>query len=183
MKETRHCGALYEVAAAMNSSLQPAGVLEAIVQKTAEAMGVKGCSIMLLSPDRQELRHSADYGLSERYVRKGTIRMDPDLIEPLRGQSAVIQDASRDPRIQYPHEAAREGIASMLSVPIQLHGEVIGVMRIYTAAPRHFSSEEVEFVEAVANLGAIALENASRYSEAQVDLESLRSYVYRYGGT
>ncbi len=182
-KEFRHCGALYGVAAAMNSTLETGGVLEAIVRKTAEAMDVKACSIMLLSSDRQELHHSAHYGLSERYVRKGPLKMDPDLTEPLEGRSVAILDTTTDPRIQYRPQALQEGIASMLSVPIQLHGEVIGILRIYTSEQQQFSQEDVEFVEAVANLGAIALENASRYTEAKVDLEALRSYVYRYGGT
>jgi GAF domain-containing protein len=183
MEEMRHCGALYDVAAAVNSALEPGSVLETIVQKTATAMGVKGCSIMLLNPDRSQLHHSAHYGLSDRYVQKGPIRMDPALIEPLQGRSATVLDASTDPQIQYRPEAIREGIVSMLSVPIRLRGEVIGVMRVYTAEQQQFTREDVEFVEAVANLGAIALENASRYAEAKVDLESLRSYVYRYGGT
>ncbi len=182
-KEFRHCSALYEVAAAMNSTLEPSGVLEAIVRKTAEAMEVKGCSIMLLSSDRQELHHSAHHGLSDTYVRKGPLRRDPDLTEPLEGRSVVILDTRTDPRVQYRPQALQEGIASMLSVPIRLHGEVIGILRIYTAEQRQFSREDVEFVEAVANLGAIAMENASRFAEAKLDLEALRSYIYRYGGT
>jgi GAF domain-containing protein len=183
MGNLQQCGTLYEVAAAINSSLDPAGVLEAIVRKAAEAMDVKGCSIMLLTPDRKELRHSAHYGISEGFVRKGPVRMDPHLMEPLEGRSVTVLDASRDSRIQYPEETRREGIVSMLSVPIQLRGEVIGVLRLYTSEPRDFDPDEIEFVEAVANLGAIAMENASRFAESQVDLESLRSYIYRYAGT
>ena len=51
----------------------------------------------------------------------------------------------------------------MLSVPIRLRDQVIGVMRVYTSETREFGAEEVEFVQAVANLGAIALENARRF--------------------
>ena len=71
----------------------------------------------------------------------------------------------------------------MLSVPIRLRGSVVGVMRVYSAEHREFGKDDIEFVEAVANLGALALDNASRYTEAKTDLESLRSYVYRYGGS
>ncbi len=180
---TRHSTALYQVAAAINSSLDPAAVLQAIVQNAAEAMAAKGCSIMLLSADRGELHHRAHHGLSDRYVRKGPVRMDPHLAEPLEGRSVAVLHASTDPRIQYREEAIREGIASMLSVPIRLHGEVVGVMRIYTGEPREFTEDDVQFVEAVANLGAIALDNASRYAEAKSELEDLRSYLLRYGGS
>ncbi len=182
-QDIRHSRALYQVAEAMNSTLEPVGVLMAIVHSTVQAMGVKGCSIMLLSPDSRELHHSAHFGLSDRYVMKGPVRMDPHLSETLTGKPTSVLHASNDPRIQYREEAIQEGIASMLSVPIRLRGEILGVMRVYTAEPREFASEDVEFVEAVANLGAIALDNASRYSEAKTDLEQLRSYVYRYGGS
>lgn len=39
---------------------------------------------------------------------------------------------------------------------------MIGAMRVYTTEPREFRPDEIEFVEAVVNLGAIALENARR---------------------
>lgn len=181
--EIRHSRALYAVAAAINSTLEPSSVLMAVVESTAKAMGVKGCSIMLLDPDSAELRHSAHHGLSDRYVTKGPVKLDRALTEPLGGRSLSVLHASTDSRIQYREEAVAEGIASMLTVPIRLRGEIVGVMRIYTAEPREFGEEDIEFVEAVANLGAIALDNASRFSETKADLDQLRSYVLRYGGS
>lgn len=181
--EIRHSRALYAVAAAVNSTLEPSSVLMAVVESTAKAMGVKGCSLMLLDPDSNSLRHGAHYGLSDRYVAKGPVRMDRSSAEPLGGRSTLVLHASTDPRVQYRDEAVAEGIASMLTVPLRLRGEIVGVMRIYTAEPREFGEEDIEFVEAVANLGAIALDNASRYSEAKEDLDQLRSYVFRYGGS
>ena len=115
MGNLQHCGTLYEVAAAINSSLDPGRVLGALVQKTAEAMEVKGWSRMRATPDRKELRHSAHYGISEGFVHKGPVRMDPHLMEPLEGRSVTVRDATRDHRIQYPEETRREGIVSMLS--------------------------------------------------------------------
>src|SRR5512133_1254637 len=182
-EEIRHSRALYEVAEAINSTLDPPSVLMAIVQNTVAAMGAKGCSIMLLSSDRSELHHSAHFGLSDRYVMKGPVKMEPDLTTTLEGATIAVTDTSSDPRIQYPRETMEEGIASLLSVPIRLRGDVVGVMRVYASERRQFSRDDIEFVEAVANLGAIALENASRYAEAKTDLEQLRSYVFRYGGS
>jgi GAF domain-containing protein len=55
-----------------------------------------------------------------------------------------------------------------------LRKEIIGVIRVYTAAPRRFSSDDIYFVGAVANLGAIALENARLYEAVQKDYEAFR---------
>jgi len=89
----------------------------------------------------------------------------------LKGNPVAIQDASQDPRVQYKEQAMKEGIASMLSVPLMPHGEVVGIMRIYTSEQRQFSPEEVEFLGSVANLGAIALGKARMHEALGRDLE------------
>lgn len=177
-REACYFKALYQVAVTINSSLDPREVLQSIARSTAQAIGAKACSIMLLSPDRRELRHGVDYGLSERYLRKGPVRVDLSMAEALQGRSVAVLDAGTDPRVQYAREAVQEGIASMLSVPMRLHDEVIGVVRIYTAEQREFRPEDVEFVEGVANLGAIALENARRHEEVKDRYDMVTRYIY-----
>ncbi len=172
--EGRHYRAIYEVAATINSILDSQEVLRSIAESTARAMGARASSLMLLSPDRQELRHRASYGLSDAYLHKGPLDVDRGMQEALEGRPVAVLDAATDPRVQYRREATQEGIASMLSVPIRLRDEVIGVMRVYTGEPRDFRPEEIEFVQAVANLGAIALENARRFEEMRSNYDALR---------
>jgi len=57
---------------------------------------------------------------------------------------------------------------------MMLREEIIGVIRVYTAEPRQFTTEDIYFVGAVANLGAIALENAKLYETLKKDYESFR---------
>ncbi len=172
--EGRHYRAIYEVAATINSSLDSQEVLLSIAESAARAMGAKASSLMLLSPNRQELHHRASYGLSEAYLHKGPLDVDHSMAEALNGRPVAVLDAGTDARVQYRREATQEGIVSMLSVPIRLRNEVIGVMRVYTGEPREFGPEEVEFVQAVANLGAIALENARRFEEIRSNYDALR---------
>ena len=173
-REARYYRALYQVAVTINSTLDTRQVLKAIAECTTKAVQAKACSIMLLSPDRRELYHNAAFGLSDWYVRKGPLSVDDSMSEALTGHSVVVLDVRSDPRVQYRPQAIREGIASVLSVPIRLRDQVIGVMRVYSGEPREFSSGDIEFVEAVANLGAIALENAHRYEEVKNDYDGVR---------
>jgi len=177
-KEACYFRALYQVAVTINSSLEPWKVLRAIAESTARTLDTKACSLMLLSPDRRELRHSVDYGLSEWYVRKGPVHVDQSMADALEGRSVAVLDASSDSRVQYGPEAIREGIVSMLSVPMKLRDDVIGVVRVYSAERREFAPEEIEFVEAVANLGAIALDNARRHSEVKNNYDMVSRYIY-----
>lgn len=172
--ERRYYHSLYEIAATLNSVRAPDEILHSIVKSVAEALEAKGCALMLLTPDKSTLLHAAAYGLSDRYVRKGPVSADKSIAKALEGEPVAVLDATEDDRIQYRKQAKEEGIASILSVPMLLRGEVIGVVRVYTAGPRHFTEADIYFVGAVANLGAIALENARLYEAVQKDYEDLR---------
>ena len=165
---------LYELASTLNSSRAPDSILQSVVEGVAKAMEAKGCSLMLLSPDKKVLLHTVAYGLSDWYVRKGPVSADKSISEALDGKAVAILDATKDDRIQYQEQAKKEGISSILSVPMMLREETIGVIRVYTAEPYHFTMDDMYFVGAVANLGAIALENARLYEATQKDYETFR---------
>jgi len=169
--------ALYEVAEAISSSLETEVVLNRIVEGAAEAIGAKGCSLMLLSPDKKVLLHIAAHGLSDWYMRKGPVSVDKSMADALKGKSVAVFNAPEDQRIQYREQARREGIASILCVPVWLKSEVDGVMRLYTSEHREFTEDDIFFLKAVAHLGAIALENAKLY-EAIKSGDALRKRLF-----
>ncbi|MFQ5915348.1 MAG: GAF domain-containing protein [Nitrospinota bacterium] len=162
-----------EVSRILTSTLDIQEVVRSIAHLTTEAARVKGCSILLLKPKENRLELLANHGLSERYLQKGPLDADRSLAESLQGVPVRIRDVVTDPRVQYPAEAQAEGIASMLSVPMRLKGRIIGVLRLYSENPHDFPEPEVEFASALAELGAVALENARLYSQLRRDYEKL----------
>jgi signal transduction histidine kinase len=167
---------LYETSRAVSSSLNLPQVLSTIVRQATEAMGVKASSIRLLDEERRFLKVSAAYGLSDAYLAKGQV--DPQRGEMtrlvLQGKPVALLDATVDPRFQYPEEARKEGIRSVLSVPMMLLDQAIGVLRVYTAEVRHFTAEETEFLMALASQGAAAIQNARAFRQLQ-ELEAAKS--------
>ena len=173
---------LYEVVKAVNSSLDPKEVLSQVAEKTSWAMGVKACSIRLLSEDKKYLQAGATYGLSQSYLRKGRIEVAKSRIdqEVLAGETVTICNACSDEKFQYPEAAEREGIKSVLAVPLSLRGqEIIGVLRVYSAEERDFSSSEVDFLKTMADLCALAIQNAKRHESLRSDFELLTAFEYR----
>jgi len=75
----------------------------------------------------------------------------------------VVPDVTKESRIQYPKEALKEGIASMLSVPLILKGESLGVLRAYFSEKQEFSDDTMKLLSAIAELSAIAIANAKMY--------------------
>jgi GAF domain-containing protein len=100
----------------------------------------------------------------------------------MMGKTVSIYDISSDPRATYSKEAQEEGIKSVLSVPINLKGKVIGVMRIYTARHRDFTDEEITFLSSLAEQAALAMENARLYQKLKGEYEELMGDLYRFTG-
>jgi signal transduction histidine kinase len=167
---------LYETSRAVSSSLNLPQVLSTIVRQATEVMGMKASSIRLLDEEQRFLEVSAAYGLSEAYLTKG--KVDPQRGEmdrlALQGKTVALLDATVDPRFQYPEEARKEGIRSVLSVPMMLLDRAIGVLRVYTGEVRPFTDEETEFLVALASQGAAAIQNARAFRQLQ-ELEQAKS--------
>ncbi|MGQ9517821.1 MAG: GAF domain-containing protein [Anaerolineae bacterium] len=180
-REKDYYHALYDIAHTINSSLDLPEVLQRVTKITAEHMHAKACSIRLLSRDRKRLIFGAAHGLSEQYLRKGDVEVDKSGVDRqvLRGNTIIIPDATEDERFQYPEWARVEGIRSVLVVPLATRGQIIGVMRVYTAEKRDFSDEEIEFLSLIADLSALAIDNARLYQLLKGDYEMLLSYQER----
>lgn len=170
---------LYEIAKEVNSSLSVDHVLKAVMESVTKALGVKGCSVMLLTPDRTQLIHTAVYGLSNGYIKKGPVTTDVVISTALQGQPVQITDVTRDIRLRYRDQAIKEGVLSILTIPIQLSGETIGVVAVYSAVQREFSTDDIEFLKAVANMGAIALDKARAHEGLTNDLELRKKELAR----
>ena len=94
-------------------------------------------------------------GLNESYLRKGPLDADKSIAETLNGQIVLILDTANGSRVQYPEEAIKKGIASVLSVPITVKGQIIGVLRICTAEQRNFSDDEYKLISGLAAISVM----------------------------
>ncbi len=158
----------------INSSLNVTEVLNMIAEKFVKSLNIKACTIFLLDRTWKELKVRASYGLSDAYLNKGSLAADKSIAETLNGKSVMIYDLTNDSRVQYPEEAKKEGIASILSVPITVAGRIIGALRLYTAKPYEFSEDECEFISHLADIGAVAIDRA-QYFRSFRDVSTLIS--------
>ena len=108
------------------------------------ALEIKACTIFALNPDTEELEVLATFGLSTDYTNKGPLLADKSIGCTLRGEPVLIKDVSDTDLLQYPEEAKREGIGSIVSLPILFYGESIGVLRLYHHEAWDISDRDVE---------------------------------------
>lgn len=163
----------YETCQAVLSSGSLPEILQQLVEKTAKGLEVKGSTLRLINQRDNRLELVASWGLSQEYLAKGPLVADRSIPETLEGKTIFIHDAFSDPRIQYRDALRAEGLCSILSVPVMAHSGAIGVLRLFTAEPREFTAEEIEFASALAEMGGLAIANARLFEETGIELESL----------
>jgi GAF domain-containing protein len=161
-------------------------VLNQIAKVIAEDLRVKGCVIRLLDPDTGRLELWASYGLSQAYLNKGPVDAGKAKVETVEGRCVALYDATQ--YLQYPEEARREGIASLLSVPLLVHGRSIGYLRIFTHKPYEFSAEEISLIRMVGEQCALLIHSArlcsfikERYDTLMVDFHNWFDCFYGWG--
>jgi len=181
MSEKDYFTALYEVAKVVNASLTPSLVLEKIVSCVAKGLNEKACSLRVLGSRKKRLLMGASYGLSDGYIRKGPITIEESGLDKkaLQGEIICLKNAQEDDDFQYKEKAKSEGIKSVLVVPLMVESNVVGVLRVYSSEEREFDADEKKFMEAVANLSAIALENARLHQALKRDYDLLVEHKYR----
>ncbi len=160
---------LHHLAATVASQMDAEQILETAAREIADALGVKGCSLLWLNFETGELELVATHGLSRAYLDKGALRMDRSLPKVVEGETVLVADTHSDTRLQYPEAAGREGIVTILSVPIFVKEKVRGVLRLYASEPRTYPPEDVEFIQALAEIGGIAVLNAKLYEARNND--------------
>lgn len=152
-------------------------ILSLIVVVTAEMLNSKVCSIMLLDEKGVELVIKATQSLSEDYKKKPNIRVENSLIGTvIKTRTPVaVYDVRHDEKYAYRDLAAKEGLTSMIAVPMVVKDKAIGVINVYTKEPHHFSEEETSVLQMVANQAAVAVENTKLMEETLKAREALET--------
>jgi signal transduction histidine kinase len=88
----------------------------------------------------------------------------------------VIPDVKADPRFLWVRGIdQRRFVASMLSVPLTWHDQIVGVLNVQTEQPRDFSEDDLAQLGAVADLLAGIIEKGRQQSEAEARVEALKA--------
>ncbi len=152
-------------------------ILNLIVVVTAEMLNSKICSIMLLDDKGKELAIKATQSLNEDYKRKPNIKVDQSLSGEVvkTRKPIVVFDVRLEERYAYRDLAIKEGLSSMLSVPMIVKDRIIGIINVYTKEPHEFSQEEINVLQMVSNQAAIAVENTKLMEETLKAKEALET--------
>ena len=128
-----------------------------LCQLLVAALEIKACSLFLLNRGSGELERVADFGLSTRYLAKGPVFAEKSLGCTLVGKPIIITDVESDERVQYPQDAVKEGIVSILSFPLVFQDRVMGCLRLYEHEKWEISERDKDSLLLLAEIIGLAL--------------------------
>ena len=154
---------LSQVSETVSSNRLIEDVLQLIVTMTAQMMGSKICSIILLDQTTGELRIAATQSLSEQYRRKPNVKIGQSISgRAVQDRRPInVPDVTKEGTYMYPDLDAKEGLCSLLCVPMLVREKAIGVINTYTSKPHTFTAEDVKLMQAIANQAAISIEHTT----------------------
>ncbi len=167
--------ALTEISKAITSDRYLDDILKLIVTVTANVMDSKICSLWILDEKEKVLKIRATQTMSEEYLKERVLKLGEGVVGYVAQtkKPLVILDVLKEPRYKEKELARKEGLVSMLSVPLCVKDKVIGVINCYTSYPHEFTEAEQDMLMAVASQAAICIENTELMVKTKVIQEEL----------
>lgn len=169
--------ALSEISQAISSDQYLDDILSLIVTVTANVMDSKICSLWILDEKEKVLKIRATQAISEEYLKERRLKLGEGVVGHVAREKKplAILDVLKEPLYKEKDLARKEGLVSMLSVPMTVKDKVIGVINCYTSYPHEFTETERAVLTSVANQAAVCIENTELMVKTRVIQEELET--------
>ncbi|HPZ09327.1 MAG TPA: ATP-binding protein [Candidatus Eremiobacteraeota bacterium] len=170
-KSSEELLALYEIAKAINSTLDISEVLELIMNMTIKYLNAEAGSIMLLN-EKNELVIKVAHGLDMAKLKDVSVKIG----ESISGKVALTGEplllVGKVDNGEFVNIVSRkEDIKSSLCVPLKVKSQLRGILNLRRASSaKDFTEDQLKFLAMIADEASIAIENARLY-----DLEKHRA--------
>src|SRR5438552_9536245 len=166
---------LFQVSNVIHSTLEPREALKLILGEAVRLMRAISGSVALLNPTTGFLEIEASHGLPPR-ASQLKLRLGEGITGWVAraGKPARVGDVTKDPR----YIMVRRKVCSELAVPLEVNGEVRGVLNVDSDRLNAFSLEDQEFLEALAAEAARVIHHTWLYEQLRLKarlFESLTS--------
>jgi signal transduction histidine kinase len=174
---------LYRVSHVLHSTLDPDEALKLIVRETVGVMKASSGSVVLLNPTNGFLEIQASHGLPPKAAE---LKLRPG--EGITGWVARTGTPARvgDVASDHRYVLLRQEVRSEMAVPLEVNGEVRGVLNVDSDRLEAFSSEDELLLQALAAEAAKVIENTWLYEQLRLKVglfESLASVSHAINST
>ena len=149
-------------------------LMERAVNLIADLLEVEYCQVLELLPDRKNLLLKAGVGWRDGLVGEATVRADTNSqvgYTLLASEPIVVTDLLAETRFRGSNLLLEHQVVSGMSVIITGRDRPFGVLGIHATKQRIFSQDDLNFVQAIANILAQANERQLAEAELQQQLK------------
>ena len=172
---TKELAAINTVSSVVSRSLDLDATLADALDQTLDVLGIGAGGIYLLDDDRATLNLAVSRGLSTEFttdidglaVGEGFSGRVVESGEPL-----IVEDVSKDSRLTRA-VVRREGMRSLIVVPLGAKGRVLGTLFVVTTGHRSFTDRNLELLTSIGHQIGVAVENARLYEDTRRRLAQL----------
>lgn len=128
-------------------------------------------SMFLMTEGETKVRLHRKRGLHSGFVQYTEFRLGEGVagIVAQNGETILINDCSHDPRY-LPFRPGEPQLLSILAVPMEIKGEILGVICIHNSTKTEgFTQSDQFFLTELSKIAAIAVRNATLYDTAVVE--------------
>ncbi len=148
-------------------------LMDMAVEVVAETLGVEYCKVLELLPDGNTLLMRSGVGWKDGVVGQATVNTGTDSqagYTLVSTAPVIVDDLRTETRFTGPQLLLEHGVVSGLSVIIHGHDGPFGVLGAHSTQRRSFAKNDINFLQAVANV----LAEASGRRQAE---ETLRAVI------
>jgi adenylate cyclase len=160
---------LYELARDLSSSLELDIVLSKVMDRVITLMKAARGFIVLVDPETNVLSVQMSAGEADEEKARQFLGSKTVIERVVRsGEAVVSTDASLDDRFKGQQSVIMQNLRSIIAVPLVTKSKVIGA--VYVDNPFRaaiFEESDKEFLQAIADLAAIAIDNARQYERSE----------------
>ncbi len=152
-------------------------LLETIVDETRDSLHADVSSLYLMDRDEAHLTLAATNGLDRYQIGRARVPFGEGVTGRVAAtrEPLVVPDVRSDPRFLWVRGIdQRRYVASMLSVPLSWHEQVVGVLNLQTEQPRVFSRADADQLSAIADVLAGVVQKGREQREAEAQVDALR---------
>lgn len=103
----------------------------------------------------------SSYGLSKKYLNSGAIDDGKSVTEIMQGDIIISNDFEKDPRIQNLDAAKKEGLNSVIGIPVTVNETKYSILRTYYVLKKVPSHDEIHLLNSLGKLTCLAIERAA----------------------
>ncbi len=176
LPETKRIEALYTMIRTLNSATDPEALLESILEMAMQAVDAERGMILLSGPTGSDFSVRLARNLEKETEADAEAFSRRIMAQAELGESVLALDAGHDDRFRDFKSVSLFRIRSLMCVPLRSRGRIAGT--VYLDSRRQgkpFTQEDLRFVEAFADHAALALENARRCAELELENRRLKA--------